>query len=1121
MDRAAAKQSGQLRIRRIRIAIFVLVCSLLLLVLLVEFARAGGPQYVAGVSYFDSGLAGQQLTWPGGSVHYYTDQGDLSSVLRGQDADAFVANAFSRWTLISTAAVSATHAGQLAENVSGANVILNSDRTVTMPADVLPGSLAPVAIVYDEDGAVTDALLGAGSSSECFGNAVIGGPDAFSSDAHIAHALVILDGLCAQTSADLPELLYRLVRVFGKVFGLGWSQLNLNVITGVPYPTPEDKAGFPLMHALDSISCVPISRCYPSADQPKMDDHAALSRLYPVTPANLAQFPGKQVLAANTVRIRGSVRFSDQSGNPTQPMQGVNVVARWIDPITQQPSGRYAASSVSGFLFCGNAGNPITGYTDIFGEPYNRFGSNDTEVEGFFDLAGLELPSGTGGQYRLSVESLDPNWSQLVGPYAPWQVQPSGTSQPVIINVNKGDDIRHDIFMSGSATETDGAEENEYSYEAPLPLPQSGDWIGTLGSYGRIGYFLLNGQANRTLAIELTTFDENGQTSEQKAQPVIGMWSLAAPEGTPPPAFTSSSFNVGTAGLTRLNAQLLSPTQFRIGIADIRGDGRPDFRYRAHILYGDTVTPSRIPVLAGAPITLRGMGFRQGMAVTVGSQNATLLAVSANQLTATAPSLSDGEQSVTIIDPATGSSTSLQNAVTYGAGPNDLIRLTQGGNSPTPVGGEAPNAVRVLVTTPDGITPVNGATVQWSASNSATLTSCNGAAACSVLTDESGRAETRVRAGAVGTAYITATLAPASYSPAKLVQAAVSGNSSAKDLSILSPKVWVAQGATVDVPLTARLLANGTALVGQTLNFQVGIGSGTPSPPSAVTDSNGYARSSLRVSTLSGDVQGTVCVAPGNNPCQTFYVLMVSSSALRLENVAGSIQAVPAGQSFQPIWVRVTDSAVSANPVAGASVAFRTTVFAPYAIVPVETNGESTSSQHPQKIVLSSSQANAITDANGLASLAPATGGLNRALEVEITATAGSSAKLEFQLHALPQLTPPAPGASNGTPRRSAVTVQSHQQPQASNAHNVCEYGECNALPPEHAPSPPVPQTKGYSFQTSSFVMKMLDDKCDECGESEVPVEKCGSADAARKAAHPSEEEQKDCPNKPKSCSCK
>ena len=63
---------------------------------------------------------------------------------------------------------------------------------------------------------------------------MIGGPDAFTPDAQIAHALVILDGLCAQTTSQLPELQYRLVRALGKVFGLGWSQLNLNVITGAP-----------------------------------------------------------------------------------------------------------------------------------------------------------------------------------------------------------------------------------------------------------------------------------------------------------------------------------------------------------------------------------------------------------------------------------------------------------------------------------------------------------------------------------------------------------------------------------------------------------------------------------------------------------------------------------------------------------------------------------------------------------------------------------------------------------------------------------------------------------------------------------------------------------------------
>jgi hypothetical protein len=56
-------------------AIYVAVLALVLL-LAVEFARAGGPQYVAGISYFDARLAGQPVTWAGGTVPYYTDQGN-------------------------------------------------------------------------------------------------------------------------------------------------------------------------------------------------------------------------------------------------------------------------------------------------------------------------------------------------------------------------------------------------------------------------------------------------------------------------------------------------------------------------------------------------------------------------------------------------------------------------------------------------------------------------------------------------------------------------------------------------------------------------------------------------------------------------------------------------------------------------------------------------------------------------------------------------------------------------------------------------------------------------------------------------------------------------------------
>jgi len=80
-------------------------------------AWAGGPHYVAGVSYFNSGTKGTPLTWSQGLINYYTDQGDLSPLLPAANADSFVAD---------VAAVSATQAGHLAEDVNGTNVTVTN-----------------------------------------------------------------------------------------------------------------------------------------------------------------------------------------------------------------------------------------------------------------------------------------------------------------------------------------------------------------------------------------------------------------------------------------------------------------------------------------------------------------------------------------------------------------------------------------------------------------------------------------------------------------------------------------------------------------------------------------------------------------------------------------------------------------------------------------------------------------------------------------------------------------------------------------------------------------------------------------------------------------------------------
>jgi IPT/TIG domain len=990
----AHRSTAQTRVGR-RLGFAVAAIFLAVLTLL-QLARAGGPRYVAGVSYFNQGTAGTPLTWAQGAVNYYTDQGSLSPNVSGPQGDALVADAFSQWTSISTAAITVTHAGQLAEDVSGANVYRNSDGTITMPADIMPSATGtPVGVVYDVDGTVTDALLGqgAGDPSECFGNAVFGGLDNFGTDAYFLHALVVLNGNCVPQLPD-PDVEYRLVRVLGQVLGLGWSQMNLNVQTGNLPPTGDDYVGFSIMHAIDSPSCVPISLCYSNGGQvnpyqPKIDDQAALSRLYP-----------GPTFSASTASIHGSVHFANASGQPGQGMQGVNVVARWINPATGLPSGAYAAAAVSGFLFAGDVGTTVTGFNDSTGLPFNRYGSNEPTLEGFFDLAGLQIPNGgSTAQYQLTVEAVDPFWSDTVGPYQPWQVEPSGSAQSIVVNVNIGEDVPQDIVMQGSS-----AQKPDWfgptTYNAPASLPVAGDWAASLDPYGGLDYFWFAGQANRTLSVLVTALDESSAPSENKAQPVIGIWQLSDPGTFPAPANTPSAFNSSIFGTTLLNAQLLEATNFRVGIADIRGDGRPDYRYHARLLYGDHITPTRASVAGGTPVAIAGYGFQANTGVTIGSGNAPPLAVSANQIFVSTSAQPDGVEDITLVDPPTAASSIMSAVVTYGAGPNDLLGLVAGSNPGTPVGGQAPNPIRVQALAPDGVTPVAGATVVFTSSPAVAFAACSGGATCTQVTDQSGQASTIVSVLTAGVMTITAQLAPASYSSPQQVQTTLLGTESALDLSLLSPYAWIAQGTSVNLTLTARALSNGLPINGRTLNYYLDKGSATLNPPSAQTNTNGYASSTLEISSLSGDVQVSVCAEPGDAPCTTFYGTAVPASSVRLQAVAGDLQLIDVGPTFQPITIRVTDTSAPPHPVVGVVVLFQSLVGRTNNDAPIVSGGDTNITNNPMPIILGTEQTAVTSDANGLASMQPSTGGFQGALAILGTVTAGPGS-LPFQLQSL------------------------------------------------------------------------------------------------------------------------
>ncbi len=188
-----------------------LAACLLLVALAPPDLLAGGPKFVAGVSYFNPAVLGQPIHWAGGQVNYYVDQGPLNSQISNQQATAMVDAAAALWSAVPTAAVSLADAGQLNEDVNGSNIIAAST-VIAQPADVTPSAANyPLGIIYDADGTVTNAIFGAGAAdpTSCQNNGVMTWLDNIQPDATIAHAIILLNGLCAATPDQLTMMSYR------------------------------------------------------------------------------------------------------------------------------------------------------------------------------------------------------------------------------------------------------------------------------------------------------------------------------------------------------------------------------------------------------------------------------------------------------------------------------------------------------------------------------------------------------------------------------------------------------------------------------------------------------------------------------------------------------------------------------------------------------------------------------------------------------------------------------------------------------------------------------------------------------------------------------------------------
>jgi hypothetical protein len=127
---------------------------------------------------------------------------------------------------------------------------------------------------------------------------------------------------------------------------------------------------------------------------------------------------------------------------------------------------------------------------------------------------------------------------------------------------------------------------------------------------------------------------------------------------------------------------------------------------------------------------------------------------------------------------------------------------------------------------------------------------------------------------------------------------------------------------------------------------------------------------------------------------------MVQTSSLQVHPISGTLQISKAGQSFQPIAVRVTDSSTSPNPVMGASVGFLTYIGRMPGNEPIIWSGETNISQPVMPVILAESQNMVQSDVNGLASNSISTGGIAGNAVVLGTASAGNSS-VEYEAQAL------------------------------------------------------------------------------------------------------------------------
>ncbi|WP_263411602.1 IPT/TIG domain-containing protein [Terriglobus tenax] len=747
-----------------------------LLLLFPALLQAATPRWTAGSKF--GARVGQPVVWQGPSLAYFVDRGDLSPSVPHDQAVQMVDSVMQTWN-IPYASLTLSNGGSLAEDVSGSNVSMASTG-INFPTDVTSSNYAakPVAVIFDADGSITDLLLGSGSSDPlyCRQNAVTESVDLFLlQTGYIGHAILVLNGRCTGTPEQLLEMKYQLLRKTGRVLGLGWSQCNDNVFTGTPTPTYQQAMHWPIMHPID-ILCGPYAyQCLPSPFTLRDDDISGMVSLYPSTGGN-----GKLSSQINGAGMYSTLKFPSGQG-----MQGVNIVVQLQPQFWNVTFPWETASAVTGTGFVVSSATPITpAPTGI----NSQVGLARSDLPGYWQIGRVPMVTATWETMLITGQPVNPLYvgQYSVGSYTSSQVLPSGT---ISLQTNIVRPAYYGpaplVATNAAATCNTGSDGTESS---PAAVASTGWWSSQMCAWNHTAWLTFTAGANRTFTLEVTALNESGAATTQKLLPTIGLWKKTDSYGTlPTVAATTQAFNSTATGVSLLRGSTSSAQAFRIALADQRGDGRPDYFYKARLLLIDSIWPTQLPA-GGGTLTLTGRGFRPGNSVLIGNTVATVLSTTSTQMVVTAPPLGRVSNAaswtggVMVLDMATQASSTLGNALSYTGGTatgiSDELILVSGGSQSVSSSGSFSKLV--LQVTDGAGNNLPGATVQVHQTLTGYAPVCTTTGRCAVppvygtvnasmITDSAGRVEvTPMEISGAEVTQIVATTGRAGYISTRL-----------------------------------------------------------------------------------------------------------------------------------------------------------------------------------------------------------------------------------------------------------------------------------------------------------------------------------------------------------------